>query len=331
MNSLGRIFRISIWGESHGYGVGALIDGCPAGLELSAEELQRDLDRRRSGAPGTTPRREPDRPRILSGLFNGRTTGAPILLAITNQDVDSKDYEAKRWTPRPGHADFVAEKKYGGHHDYRGSGHFSGRLTAGLVMAGAVARKLIRPVMVSARLDEVGGFPQIEEAVQDAVDRGDSIGGIVRCHAINLPAGLGEPFFDSVESLISHAVFSIPAIKGVEFGSGFRLARMKGSEANDIIVGADGTTATNHAGGVNGGITNGNELVFRAVVKPTSSIPQEQQTVDLRTGERTVLRVEGRHDACIALRMPVVVEAVTAVVLADLMRIAGVIPPVLTG
>ncbi|MBN2431703.1 MAG: chorismate synthase [Acidobacteria bacterium] len=330
MNSFGRIFRASIFGESHGAGIGVLIDGCPAGLPLAEEDLRRDLDRRRSGAPGTTPRREPDAPQIRSGIFQGRTTGAPILLIINNRDVDSRDYESMRWTPRPGHADFVAEKKYGGFHDYRGSGHFSGRLTAGLVMAGAVARKLIRPVQVTAVLEEAGGFPQIEEAVQDAVDNKDSIGGVVGCRVTGLPAGLGEPFFDSVESLMSHAVFAIPAIKGIEFGSGFRLARMRGSEANDVILDAKGTTATNHAGGIHGGITNGNDLVFRVVVKPTSSIPREQRTVDMRTGQPAVLQVEGRHDACIALRMPVVVEAATALVLADLMRVAGLIPPVVT-
>jgi len=329
MNSFGRIFRVSLFGESHGRGIGVLIDGCPAGLSLAEEDLVRDLDRRRSGAPGTTPRREPDTPQIRSGVFQGRTTGAPILLLIDNRDVDSKDYDAKRWTPRPGHADLVAWKKYGGFHDHRGSGHFSGRLTAGLVMAGAVARKLIRPATVTAALEEAGGFPQIEEAVQDAVDKKDSIGGMVRCRVSGLPAGLGEPFFDSAESLISHAVFAIPAIKGIEFGSGFRLARMRGSEANDVILDAEGTTATNHAGGIHGGITNGNDLEFRVAVKPTSSIPRTQRTVDLRTGETAMLQVEGRHDACIALRMPVVVEAAAALVLADLMRIAGRIPPVL--
>lgn len=326
MNTFGRLFRISIFGESHGQSVGMLIDGCPPGLELGEEDFLGDLERRKSGRPGTTPRREDDVPRIGSGLFQGKTTGSPILIFFENRDTDSSAYERIKTTPRPGHADFVAFRKFGGFNDYRGGGAFSARLTAPLVAAGVIAKMLIHPVSVQARLLEVGGSTKIEEAVVKAMAAEDSIGGIIECRATGLPVGLGEPFFDSVESLLSHLVFSIPGIKGMEFGAGFACARMTGSKYNDRILSLSGETETNNAGGINGGITNGNDIVLRVAVKPTSSISTPQATVDLETGEQRELRVGGRHDTCIALRIPVIVEAVTAIVLADLMMMEQRIP-----
>jgi chorismate synthase len=321
MNSFGRVFRISIFGESHGECVGILLDGCPAGLPLVIEEFQEDLDRRRGGRPGTTPRAEKDIPLIKSGLLKGTTTGAPILILFENQDVRSTDYEDIRYRPRPGHADFTAYEKYSGFNDYRGGGHFSGRLTAGLVAAGVIAKKVLGSVGVKAALTEAGGSQDIDKAVMAAMEANDSIGGIVECTVGGLPVGLGEPFFDSLESLVSHIVFAIPAVKGIEFGAGFLSARMRGSECNDEIIDRSGRTRTNNAGGINGGITNGNDVCFRVAVKPTSSIARTQRTIDLRTGEAAELTVAGRHDACIALRVPVIVEAATAIVLADLMLI----------
>jgi chorismate synthase len=321
MNSFGRIFRISILGESHGPCVGIVIDGCPAGLSVPIDGFYDDLKRRMGGIEGTTPRKEQDIPLIKSGIFNGKTTGAPICILFDNKDVDSKAYESIKNTPRPGHADFTAWRKYDGFNDYRGGGHFSGRLTAGLVAAGVIAKLLIKPVQVEAELIEAGGSQDIAAALQSATQSRDSIGGVVSCRASDLPAGLGEPFFDSVESLISHMVFAIPAVKGIEFGAGFSCAQMQGSECNDEIINMQGETRTNNAGGINGGITNGNEIFFKIAVKPTSSIPRMQHTIDLKSGRTVELVVGGRHDICIALRVPVILEAVTAIVLADLMLI----------
>jgi chorismate synthase len=333
MNTFGRIFRVSMLGESHGECVGALIDGVPAGIPISPDSLLPDLARRKSGAKGTTTRKEADVPRIMSGVFKGKTTGAPILMLIDNKDIDSGKYEALKNTPRPGHADMAVWQKFSGFADYRGGGHFSGRLTAALVCAGSVARRMLAEsgVKVEAAVVEIGGAAgdkAIGEALDAAIQAGDSLGGIVECRASGVPAGLGEPFFDSAESLIAHAAFSIPAIKGIEFGAGFAGARMRGSECNDAILDESGRTATNNAGGINGGITNGNELVFRVAVKPTASIAKEGKTVDLETGKSVPITVSGRHDACVALRVPVVLEAVAAIVLADLMIIEQRIPRV---
>lgn len=319
MNEFGRKYRICLFGESHGKNLGAVIDGCPAGLHLSPEDFTKDLERRRPGAAGTTKRREPDVPQLVSGVFNHRTTGAPLSILFSNQDVDSKDYFNKQDLPRPGHADFTARYKYGGFHDCRGSGHFSGRLTAPLVAAGVIAKKIVAPVNIKADLTEAGGSEDIGQNILTAEQNKDSIGGVIECRAQGLSPGLGEPFFDSVESLLSHIVFAIPGIKGIEFGSGFACCRMFGSECNDIFLDQNGKTATNHAGGINGGITNGNELVFRAAAKPPSSIPREQETINLKTGKQEKITVEGRHDVCFAVRLPVVLEAVTAIVLADLL------------
>ncbi|MBN1186014.1 MAG: chorismate synthase [Bacteroidales bacterium] len=321
MNSFGRIFRVSIFGESHGNAVGIVIDGCPAGLSLKLEDFEKDFSRRKAGAVGTTPRQEADIPKIVSGVFNDTTTGAPITIWFENTNTRSKDYSKLRETPRPGHADFVAGKKYGGFGDYRGGGHFSGRITLGLVAAGVIARKIINPVTVTSELLEVGGSKDIEKRVLEAVKQKDSIGGIIQCTATNMPVGIGEPFFDSVEAVLSHMIFSVPAIKGIEFGAGFKAAEMTGSEHNDCIVDLNGKTETNHAGGINGGISNGNDLIFRVVVKPTSSTSQKQHTINIKTGKMEDLEVEGRHDTCIALRIPVVIEAATAIVLADLMML----------
>jgi chorismate synthase len=331
MNSFGRIFRVSVFGESHGEGIGVLIDGCPAGLPLEAADFAADLERRRSGAEGTTPRREADRPRIGSGVWRRRTTGAPILIRFKNGEARSRDYEALRHLPRPGHADFVAERKYGGFQDCRGGGTFSGRATVALVAGGVVAKKIISGIRITAVLREAGGSTGIQRAVRNAVKAKNSIGGIVECRAVGVPPGLGEPFFDSAESLLSHLVFAVPGVKGIEFGSGFACSRMRGSEANDILVDSGGTTRSNHAGGINGGLTNGNELVFRVVVKPTSSIPGEQLTVDLRTGKAVRISIRGRHDACFALRVPVIIEAAAAVVLADLMLLEQRVPRIMEG
>jgi chorismate synthase len=325
MNTFGKVFRISIFGESHGTSVGVTLDGCTAGLPLMFSDFEADFSRRRSGAKGTTPRKEADLPRIMSGVFNDHTTGAPITILFENTNTRSRDYASLRDTPRPGHADFVASKKFGGFEDYRGGGHFSGRLTLALVAAGVIAKKIIQPLQVEATLLEVGGNTNIEEAIDHAVEKQDSLGGIVQCTAKNMPVGLGEPFFDSVESLLGHIIFAIPAIKGVEFGSGFAAARMWGSEHNDRLISVEGKTATNFAGGINGGISNGNDLLFRVAVKPTSSTHQKQNTINVRTGEMIDLEIEGRHDTCIALRVPVVVEAATAIVLADLMMQEGLV------
>jgi len=324
MNSFGRIFRVSVFGESHGPAVGVTVDGCPPGIALSAADLLPDLARRRSGAKGTTPRTEADEPEFISGVYQGHTTGAPITILFRNTNIRSKDYESLKDTPRPGHADLTARTKFKGHNDPRGGGHFSGRLTVCLVATGAIAKKVCSGMSISAALVQAGGSEDVDAAIDRAIAAGDSIGGIIECRATGIPAGLGEPFFDSAESIIAHLAFSIPAIKGIEFGSGFAAARMTGSTHNDPITSTTGQTSSNNAGGINGGITNGNALVFRLAVKPTSSIGLAQQTVNLQSGQMETLEVRGRHDACIALRVPVVAEAITALALADLLLLSRI-------
>lgn len=492
MNSFGRIFRISIFGESHGESAGIVIDGCPAGLPLTVEDFLPDLERRKGGTQkGTTPRQEEDLPIFKSGIFNNRTTGAPITILFENKNTRSSDYEKQRAIPRPGHADFVARKKAGGFEDYRGSGHFSGRLTVALVAAGVIAKKLLdtvktspqtplrgrgalgtsefgyitnsvdqwkflsefakqnrknsteaedalwqqlrnsklkgskfrrqHPILgfipdfvcleqrliveidggyhseqeqmqydkvrttwmnennyrlirfkneqvlqqmswvleeigksllsesnspsslerepegevshgiqVSSTILEIGGEKDLDAGLQKAIDNKDSIGGIIECRVNGLPVGLGEPFFDSAESLLSHIVFAIPAVRGVEFGTGFAAAKMFGSQHNDAIEDMNGKTTTNHAGGIVGGLTNGNELVFRIAIKPTSSTPKEQTTLNWETEKVETLSVKGRHDLCIALRVPVILEAVAAIVIADLLLLEQHIKRVLS-
>lgn len=322
MNSLGRVFRVTIFGESHGECVGVNIDGVPAGLALSVEDFLPDMERRKGGKQkGTTPRQEEDIPIFKSGIFNGFTTGAPVTFLFENNNTRSQDYQKHRSHPRPGHADFVANKKYGGFEDFRGGGHFSARLTAGIVAAGVIAKKLLKDITIHTEVTEIGGLRDTEAGLQKAIKAKDSVGGIVECRVNGLPIGLGEPFFDSVESVLAHAAFAIPAVKGVEFGTGFKAAAMFGLEHNDAIENADGKTKTNHAGGIVGGISNGNELVYRIAVKPTSSTPQPQQTWNRDTNQVDEFAVKGRHDLCVALRAPVILEAMTAIVLADFMML----------
>ena len=331
MNTFGHKFKISIFGESHGRATGVVIDGVPAGIPLSEQDFSEDILRRKSGAKGTTPRRESDIPEILSGVYEGHTTGAPLAVIFRNGNTRSSDYDLFRSIPRPGHADFVAGVKWHGFNDPRGGGHFSGRLTLPLVAAGTVAKKILSmlygdAVTVSAELAEIGGIASGEPDAMQKWDRmldeaekeGDSLGGIVECTVTGLPAGIGEPFFCSVESVISQAVFSIPGVRGIEFGDGFNAARMKGSQHNDVFVSEDGKCLSNGAGGINGGITNGNPVTFRVAFKPTSSIRKSQHTYDFSRKEMAGLEVPGRHDVCFALRTPVIVEAAAAIALADL-------------
>ncbi len=320
MNTFGRFFRVSVFGESHGDCVGVTIDGVPPGLPVAGEDFMADLQRRQGGLQkGTTPRKEDEVPLFKSGVFNGHATGAPLTILFENRNTRSSDYEKQRAIPRPGHADFVAHKKFGGYEDYRGSGHFSARLTVGIVAAGVIAKKILQHVHIDAQVTEVGGETDTEKGLEKAITAKDSVGGIIECRVGGLPVGLGEPFWDSAESLLAHAMFAIPAVKGIEFGAGFAAARMFGSEHNDAITDLIGKTATNHAGGIVGGITNGNDLIFRIAVKPASSTPKEQESLNRETGEMEKFSVKGRHDLCVALRAPVIVEAMTAIVLTELM------------
>lgn len=321
MNSFGVIFRVTIFGESHGRSIGVVIDGCPPGISVGPEDFKPDLVRRQSGRKGTTKRQEPDLPEILSGIYKGFTNGAPLTIITTNKDKISSDYDEFIDIPRPGHADFVAKTKYSGFADLRGSGHFSGRITWGLVVAGVIAKKISKDAVIAAKLISAGGSADVERAINKAVKENDSIGGIIECRVKNPPKAIGEPFFYSFESAVSHLAFSVPAIKGIEFGSGFAAAAMKGSVHNDPFIDKNGKTSTNNAGGINGGITNGNEIIFRVAVKPTSSTGVEQTTFNFATKKMQTLTVMGRHDTCIALRMPVIIEAVTAIAMADLMLI----------
>ena len=355
MNTFGRKFRVEIFGESHGAAIGCVLDGVPAGIELCADEFTRDIARRSPGARGaeargenelpnaTTPRCEADTPEILSGVFEGRTTGSPLAIIFRNANTRSSDYSQFRDTPRPGHADYVAGVKWDGHNDPRGGGHFSGRITLPLVAAGVVAKKALAAISevdfrglaanpasgltanlaptVSADLIQIGGVSDRSiwpDLLEDVRRQGDSLGGVVECTVHGLPVGLGEPFFDSVESVISHGIFSIPGVRGIEFGDGFRAAAMRGSEHNDPY-GPDGKPSKNGAGGINGGITNGSPLVFRVAFKPTSSIARAQNSWNFTESRMDTLEVKGRHDVCFALRTPVIVEAVAAVALLDLL------------
>lgn len=329
MNTFGRKFRVSIFGESHGELIGVVLDGVPAGLDISEQDFEQDILRRKSGAKGTTPRIEADRPTIVSGVFEGHTTGAPLTIIFKNTNTHSSDYELFAAMPRPGHADLTAALKWDDCQDPRGGGHFSGRLTLPVVAAGVVAKKILAdatildetPVnAVKAEIVELGGMTQWQEAIDNAIKEGDSVGAVIECTVPDIDPGYGEPFWDSVESLIAHAIFAIPGVRGIEFGDGFEAARMKGSEHNDPI-GENARPIRNGAGGANGGITNGAPIKFRVAFKPTSSIRKAQQTFNFQTGEMDVLEVPGRHDVCFALRAPVVVEAMTAIVLADLVTI----------
>lgn len=331
MNSFGRVFRISILGESHGRAVGVIVDGCPAGLKLTDDDFAADLAKRRGGRTGTTRRKEADVPSLMSGVHEGKTTGAPILVLFGNDDVDSAAYREYRHRPRPGHGDLVMLQKFGGLADWRGGGPTSARLTVAIVAAGVIARKLMPKVRFTSCVIEAGGIGDVPAAIADAARLGDSIGGVVECEVKGLPAGLGEPFFDSVESSIAHLAFSIPAVKAIEFGAGFAGARMRGNEFADAITDRKGTTRTNHSGGVNAGLTNGNPLVFRVAVRPTSGSAAELETIDLRTGRSVRLVPGGRHDRCAALRVPVILEAAAAIVIADLMLLEQKLPRIMRG
>lgn len=321
MNTFGNQFRLALFGESHGEALGILIDGLPAGIPLDEADFENDLARRRSGAAGTTPRRESDRVRIAAGLYEGRTTGAPLALLFTNENTRPGDYDRFAHHFRPSHADWVAREKFRGLNDPRGGGHFSGRLTLPLTAAGVVAKKLLDGVRFTTRLTEVGGEcdpARFETVLREAAAAGDSVGAVAECRAEGCGVGWGEPFFDTAEGLIAHLLYAVPGIKGVEFGDGFAAARLRGSEHNDPILNAAGTTATNHAGGVAGGILTGNPLIVRAAFKPTASIAREQFTFDAATGRQEPLAIGGRHDVCIAIRGAAAVEAAVAIALADL-------------
>lgn len=322
MNTFGHHLRISIWGESHGPMVGVTMDGLPPGLALDPELLEPALARRRAGAVGTTSRREPDLPRFLSGLHQGLTVGTPLTIAFENREVRSRDYRDLEHLPRPGHADLTAGVRSGPAGNPPGGGHLSGRLTLPLVAAGVVAGLLLPGVEAGCELLEAGGSKDIEAAVAAALADRDSIGGLVECRCRGLARGLGEPFFASVESHLAQAIFSIPGARALEFGSGFRLAAMRGSAANDPIRPDPLDVGENHAGGILGGRTTGAELVFRVGFKPTPTIAKPQETIDLSTGRSAIIQAGGRHDACFALRTPVIVEAVTLLALADL-RLMG--------
>ena len=359
-NSIGKLFTITSFGESHGRCIGVVIDGCPAGLPVSEEDIQKEVDKRKPTSPIATTRAEEEKVEILSGILDGHTTGAPICLLIWNTDIDSTEYERIKSLPRPGHADYTAFVKYGGFNDYRGGGRFSGRITATFVMAGAVAKKFLSRIGIEvlAHTVEIGGVKaatkgldeiragvetsplkcaDIEAAeemlrvVEQAEKEGDSVGGIIEGIAINMPVGLGEPVFDTLEGELSKALFAIPAVKGVEFGSGFSVARKRGSENNDPFSIEDGrvVTTTNNAGGIIGGISNGMPVVLRIAVKPTSSIAIKQDTVDIREMKNTTIEVKGRHDACIVPRAVPAVEAMMAVILCDFAIRAGLIPEVI--
>lgn len=361
-NIIGERFIAVSFGESHGRCVGVVVDGCPAGLPINEADIQSKLDLRKPGQSiVTTQRKEEDRVEILSGVFNGNTTGAPICMLIWNKDSDSRPYDQIRTTPRPGHADYPAMMKYGGFNDYRGGGRFSGRITATFVMAGAIAEKLLQHALgveILAYTLEIGNIhannlsindirklrysnevrcpdtalaEKMKEAIIKARSDGDSLGGVVECTALNIPIGLGEPVFGALESDLSKALFAIPAVKGVEFGSGFEGAKKRGSENNDIYKVEDGkiVTVSNNSGGILGGLSNGMPLLLRIAFKPASSIAKKQQSVDLQSMEETEMTVPGRHDPCVVPRAPPVVETIVALILADHAIKYGLIPPVL--
>ena len=339
---------VSIFGQSHAPAIGVTIDGLPAGLPVDLDALGRFLRRRAPGQNAwSTPRKEADLPEFLCGLKDGRTCGAPLTAIIRNTNTRSGDYENLMDIPRPGHADYTAQVKFGGAQDAAGGGHFSGRLTAPLCIAGGLCLQILarQGVRVRARIVSIGTvtddaafdapvdekpFPAVSDEAAAAMQaqiaqakaEQDSVGGVIECVIEGLPAGIGDPMFGGLENRIARTVFAIPAVKGVEFGAGFEAARMRGSEHNDPIISPDGTTATNNAGGITGGITNGNPVVARVVVKPTSSISSPQIPLNTETGKPEELKIKGRHDACIALRAPVVVEAAMAIALCDLTLIA---------
>lgn len=351
----GRNIKLSIFGESHGEAIGITIDGLPAGFEIDMEKIEKEMARRAPGQSSiSTSRSEKDKFRILSGYFQGRTTGTPLCAIIENTDLKSRDYSEIKDLMRPSHADYTGFIKYSGFNDYRGGGHFSGRITAPLVFAGALAKQILekKNIIIGSHIKSIGNikedyfdgvnisgellkklskkvFPVIDddkgEAMKELILKAkkdmDSVGGIIEAAVINLPAGIGSPFFDSVESSLSHLLFSIPAVKGVEFGGGFNITKLKGSEAKDEMYIKDNEVKcfTNNNGGIMGGITNGMPLIFRAAIKPTASIGKLQRTVNIRKMENHIIEIKGRHDPCIVHRAVPVVEAAAALAILDLM------------
>ena len=360
-NTLGKNFKITTFGESHGKCVGVIIEGCPAGIKLGLNEIQKEVNKRKPGQNAlSTQRKEQDKAEVLSGVLEGITTGAPICLIVFNEDIDSSKYEIMKKLPRPGHSDIPAFFKYQGFNDWKGGGIFSGRLTLSYVMAGAVAKEILKKsnIEILAQTIQIGKIKskemsieeirenkektlvccadltaakEMEELILEVKEQGDSVGGIIECSALNVPIGFGEPICNSLESELSKAIFSIPAIKGIEFGLGFKMTELKGSENNDEFCLEEEriVTKTNNCGGILGGISNGMPLIFRVVVKPTSSISLPQETINLETKKKEILKIEGRHDPCIVPRAVPVVEAITAIVLVDLGIQGGFIPKIL--
>jgi chorismate synthase len=363
-NSIGQLFRVTSFGESHGHSMSVVVDGCPPGIPLSSADMKSDLERRKAGTTqGSTTRLETDEVEILSGIFQGRTTGAPLTLMVCNHDSDSLHYNKKFAVPRPGHADYTAWVKYGGYNDYRGGGRFSGRITVGFVLAGTIAQKVlalvgvdilahivqIGPIHAATRFTSQSDMPRLLERcrqnplycadseacthmlalLEEIKNKGESVGGAIEGIATNLPVGLGEPVFDTVEGNLAKALFAIPAVKAVEFGAGFGAAGQTGSQHNDAFTMQNGhiTTSSNHAGGILGGLTNGMPIVLHVAIKPTPSISKPQNSVDMVSKEPVVLTVEGRHDICIVPRAVVVVEAMMVITLCDFALLAGVIKP----
>ncbi len=361
-NSIGKEFVITTFGESHGKFVGVIVDGCPAGLPLSEDDIQMELDRR---IPTLTKivsaRIEKDIAKIMSGVFNGYTTGAPIALTVENKEIDSSDYEAIKDLPRPGHADYPAHVKYGDFQDYRGGGRFSGRVTVALIMAGAIAKKLLSQFNVdvlaytrsigkissdkkfsaeeirqnryaaATRCPDLACGERMEQAIVNARKENESIGGVVECIALNVPVGVGEPLFDSLDADLAKALFDVPAVKGVEFGIGSAITEMKGSESNDEYMMQNGkvVTMSDNMGGILGGLSNGMPIIIHIAIKPTPSVGKEQKTVDLSTMKDSRLSIKGRHDPCVVPKAVPAVESAVAVTLVDHMIRAGFIPKVL--
>lgn len=361
-NSIGKEFTVTTFGESHGKVVGVVVDGCPAGLPLTETDFQEELDRRIPAEPKiVSPRVEKDCAKILSGVFNGFTTGAPIALMVENKETKSSDYDAIKDLPRPGHSDYPARIRYGGFNDYRGGGRFSGRVTVALIMAGVVAKKLLGRYHIdvlaytkaigqvkseksfstseikknryaaATRCPDLACAERMEEAIITAKESGDSLGGVIECLALNMPAGVGEPLFDALDADLAKTLFSVPAVKGVEFGAGFRSAELRGSESNDafLMKGGKVVTATENAGGVLGGLSSGMPIVIRVAIKPTPSIAKEQQTVNMSSMEDASISVKGRHDPCVVPKAVPAIEAAVAITLADHLIRSGEIPKIL--
>lgn len=352
-NSFGESISVTIFGESHGKMIGAVLDGMAPGISVDCDFIRNQMDLRRSVGSLSTARREPDEVQIVSGVINGKTTGTPITLIISNSDTKSNDYNEMKSIARPGHADFTAFEKYHGFSDIRGGGHFSGRITAGLVAAGSIAISALasKDIIIGTHIASCGGINDrdfvnlkedilelnsksfavlsdkkaklMTEAIEAAKSDGDSVGGILETAVVGLPSGVGEPWFDTLESVISHILFSIPAVKGVEFGDGFALASMRGSTANDSFYAEDDKiyTKTNHCGGILGGISNGMPLIVRCAVKPTPSIYKEQETVDFKSNENKLLQIKGRHDPAIVHRARVVADSAIALALCDMLAL----------